>query len=436
MVREIKTVEEFLAILSDTDLSENAYLSYDYYRVYIKYNPQKNFVCFCVIENGKCRGLLPVYRTGLCYEIVGYKASNYLGYICKKEDTQWVDKEITEYIICNHPEMVIDFYDINSNSRLYNVLSTQDNVSKIPLYSCPYVDCTQDYETLFMSQISKAKKRTEFRKFVKKLECIGEISVYNIDDKDKWENYGYLIKDIFQLHAERFADVFIPQNVCLHTNVEYYTELFESLVVKGKALLSVLSVGSVTVSFLYTVVSDGIVMDWMPAFDPAFAKFNLGTVHIMKLLEYLCGNKRYRILDFSKGSAVYKARWATGETYNYMMVKRYRDTPLYRLKVETILTPIRFKNALRKNGMLERIKEVLVKVQEKRKDTRNRPSKIEKSIVFVTEPIDVSKTVEFDYAFIRNWPIEKRKKVLDSIYNGSKPEISISEEQVFVFIRE
>ena len=85
MVSEIKSAEEFLAILSDADLSDNAYLSYDYYRVYIKYNPQEDFRCFCVILDGKCRGLLPLYRTGLCYQIVGYRASNYLGYICKKK---------------------------------------------------------------------------------------------------------------------------------------------------------------------------------------------------------------------------------------------------------------------------------------------------------------------------------------------------------------
>ena len=91
---------------------------------------------------------------------------------------------------------------------------------------------------------------------------------------EKWEKHGYLIEDIFLLHAERFAEVFIPEDVCLHKNTEYYTELFENLVKKEKALLSVLTIGGVTVSFLYTVVSDGIVMDWMPAFDP-ISKYNL-----------------------------------------------------------------------------------------------------------------------------------------------------------------
>ena len=436
MVSEIKSAEEFLAILSDADLSDNAYLSYDYYRVYIKYNPQEDFRCFCVILDGKCRGLLPLYRTGLCYQIVGYRASNYLGYICKKEDTQWIDQVITEFIIHNHPEMVIVFYDINSNSSLYNVLKIQKSVKSILLYRCPLVDCNLDFETLFKTQISKAKKRTEFRKFEKKLERVGEINLYNIDNPEKWEKHGYLIEDIFLLHAERFAEVFIPEDVCLHKNTEYYTELFENLVKKEKALLSVLTIGGVTVSFLYTVVSDGIVMDWMPAFDPAFSKYNLGTVHLMKFLEYLCGNEKYRILDFSKGAAFYKARWANGETYNYMMVKRYRNDLICRLKVEIIMSPIRLKNALRKIGILDRIKEVLVKVQNRGKDTIMGLSVKGKSIEWTSEFIDGMKTAGFDYALIRAYPIEERKKILDAIYNGIKPMIFISEDHVIVLMSE
>ena len=117
---------------------------------------------------------------------------------------------------------------------------------------------------------------------------------------------------------------------------------------------------------------------------------------------------------------------------HYMMVKRYRNDLICRLKVEIIMSPIRLKNALRKIGILDRIKEVLVKVQNRGKDTIMGLSVKGKSIEWTSEFIDGMKTAGFDYALIRAYPIEERKKILDAIYNGIKPMIFISEDHVIV----
>ncbi len=436
MIQEIKEINLFLRILKHADLSGNAYLSYDYLKVFLKYNPPKCFLCFCLKDaEEKVIGLLPLTKMGLCYEILGYRASNYLGYICAKENTARVDSEISEYIKTNHSGMVINFYDINSATPLYAILKDLPFTSFARLYDCPFVDVDQDFETLFTAQVKKSKKRTELRKFTNKVETVGKVELFNIDDAESWNKDKALMPYIYGIHRERFKDVYIPDDLCLHKNEAYYTELFEGLVVKNKALLSILTVDGVPVSFLYTVISDGVVMDWMPAFDPAFSKYSLGTVHLMKLFEYLCQNPRYRILDFSKGAAVYKARWAKDKTYNYMFVRRYSGSLIPWIKSSCKVFPITLKNFLRRTGILKKIKSIIVKL-------RNGPSpniqnESASSFDIVKEfPAGVKETA-FSYSKIAKAPISVKSQVLSAIYAGAKPSLAYSENNLcFIMVNE
>lgn len=417
MVYITHDTDEFLSILQHADYSENAYLSYDYYRVYLKYFPPSNLTCFYVKDDeGKVIGLLPLTKNRACYDIVGYRASNYMGYICDKKNVERIDAEISLYITQHHSGMVINFYDVNTAAPLYPILDKQKWTSKVYLYDCPFVDVAQPFETLFLTQVTKSKKRAELKKFSNKLDNVGKVELINIDDEKSWKQYGYLIKNIYPLHKARFSDVYIPSELCLYKNENYYTELFESLVTKEKALLSLLTVDGVVVSFLYTVVSDGIVMDWMPAFDPAFAKYSLGTVHLMKMLEYLCKQDKYRILDFSKGAAVYKERWAKGKTDNYMFVRRYSCSPVSLLQSWRITQPIKLKNYLRKKGVLDKIKDMLVIIQRNKETVSARQDGQYRIVEELPEDAHI---IPATYDQISQTPFDIRQDILTAIYMGN-----------------
>ena len=176
-------------------------------------------------------------------------------------------------------------------------------------------------------------------------------------------------------------------------------------------------------------------MDWMPAFDPAFSKYSLGTVHLMKLFEYLCQNPRYRILDFSKGAAVYKARWAKDKTYNYMFVRRYSGSLIPWIKSSCKVFPITLKNFLRRTGILKKIKSIIVKL-------RNGPSpniqnESASSFDIVKEfPAGVKETA-FSYSKIAKAPISVKSQVLSAIYAGAKPSLAYSENNLcFIMVNE
>ena len=261
------------------------------------------------------------------------------------------------------------------------------------------------------------------RKFERKLIALGKIEVIHIDTLELWEKWKHLFSSLVAIHAERFYGVYIPHDLCLHKNAEYYYDMFESLIAEKRAFLSIMLLEGETISFLYAVVSDSIIMDWMPAFDPAFSKYSLGTVHLMKIFQYVCGNDRYKIFDFSKGGGVYKYRWADEKTDNYAFVRRFSQSPIAIVQQVILYNSLLFKSYLRKKGILNRIKKILsfIKTPKKKLDDKGVEIIYYDSLDFVP----IIKTPEnqilpFRYSIIKDLSIENKKLILDMIYVGRK----------------
>jgi CelD/BcsL family acetyltransferase involved in cellulose biosynthesis len=62
-------------------------------------------------------------------------------------------------------------------------------------------------------------------------------------------------------------------------------------------------------------------------FDVDYSKFSVGTVNIMKLIEWALEN-RYRVVDLSKGHYDYKKRWGSLK-YNFEYHILYNSKSLY-----------------------------------------------------------------------------------------------------------
>lgn len=409
MVRESKNYEEFLELLKVNNISQNAYLSYEYYSIFCKYYPpKKGFICFFVYEDNNLIGLLPLVKRKLDYVILGYRFSNYLGYICDENSLEKVDNEISEYVKKYHKNMIINFYDINDEGSTYQILDMDLLSRKLFLYNCPCCDVSRNFDEVFKQQITKSKKRTELRKFDRKLNELGNIKILNIDTEESWEEGKKYFNQIFKVHAERFADIYIPNELCLHENPEYFTELFENLVKNEKAYISIMLLDDFVISFVYCVVSNGVIMDWMPAFDPAFSRYNLGTVHLMHILEYTCSSEKYHLFDFSKGDDTYKDRWASGETKNFMFVRRFNNNFLAIVKQKSVFAVFAFKSFLREKGILKKIKSLLGSYI----NVGKRESKD-------STPMLVQKYIEkFKYSEIHDFNPYHKKEILDEKYRS------------------
>ena len=410
MIKEITDIQEFLSLLKEHNFASNPYARFNYYIEYFKkYVPQK-FICFVVYKNNHIIGFLPLEKKNGFYTICGYKVSNYVSIICKEEDTELVFSELNTYLHRRH--IIINFYDINSRSPLYSLLE-KTSTKKIDLYPCPVVNINQSFEELFTTQITNSKKRTELRKFQKKIENIGTIKLINIHDTQSYLTYKNLLPRIFSIHKERFKDTNLNSNVSLSENEEYYSKLIESMAISENIYLSLLLLDEVVISFLFLLVEDDLLIDWMPAFDPAFLKYSLGTVHLKMLFEELCVSDKYKRFDFSKGAGLYKDRWASIETTSSMFLRRYSDNIFVKLRFSYLSFYYSLISLLRYKGTITLVKKFLLKKDRSEQETSTY------SINYVSTKEHSSKYLPFDYSYVIDEPISFRKLLLDELYKGS-----------------
>ena len=432
MIKEISSYASFLDALRTIPGITNSFISYEYYQVLCNRlkNYEGKFICFEFERDGQIIGLFPLIRTRLHYVQLGYRYSNYLGYICPKEEVGSFDSELKVFIKNNHPGAVIVYYDINDSDDMFKILETVEIAVKIPLYNCPYCSLGIPFDDLFKRQITKSKKRTEIKKFGRKLEEIGTVEVINIDNETSWNRYHGLFSEIFIVHQKRFHDTYIPDNLCLYKNQEYYTALFENLVKVNRALISIMTLDGHVISFVYTLVSDGVIQDWMPAFNPTFSKYNLGTVHLMKLLEFATSNG-YRVFDFSKGDGVYKDRWSDGLTKNYMFVRNF-DSSLRSITIKNVIVKMfATKTWMRRKGYLGKIKHLIA--WSRHKDTKEKDNIAR---VYYTDNTDAYDWILFSYDSILQFSDHIQELLLESYYTNRFSKYYVDNNNVYIYKEE
>ena len=421
MVREVRDFDTFLKVMKENNISNNPFLSYEYINNLATKIVPKHFMCF-VVENEEhtVTGMLPLEKADGYWRIYGYRASNYLGVISHSGNEVAVLNEIEEYIAANHKSMVICLYDINSNSEEYKRLHKDKKYREIFLYSCPAVDVNRPFEELFREKVSSSKKRAELKKFQKKMDLVGNVRMINITDKESFDNNRQLVHQLFNVHKERFNTIYPPDEFCFYSNEAYYTRLLYSLACAQSALISILCIDDIVISFLVTLVQNDVIVDLMPAFDPAFSKYSIGNVHLKMFLEYLCNNEQYKVLDFSKGTGTYKDRWSDFLTHNYAYVRGFSKNPLMIMNTWIVSSFFQLKSLMRKKGYLEKIKEKRVNNYNKRHTPCEDCNMVYEIVASDSSTDTHSDFGNFNYGDIHNAPISIRKEAVDAIYNGSQ----------------
>ncbi len=421
-ITEYKDKEVFLKHLAGFDIAENPYQSYAFYSVFFKNNVSGNYIFYEMHESGKLIAIVPVdcnghnRLTGVTkMRFIGYRKFNYQQYICHNNDVKRVHEAFIEHI--KKQKVVFDFYDISDATPLYSVLS-ESKLSKaqIQLYCCPWIRINNDFETFFKETFTSSKKRTELKKFQKRLAELGELKLINVYDEQTYQDNLSYLEQIYRVHKERFANVYATSFFGSESKRAYYSELIETLMKYKKGYISLVVLDDITIAFIFCLANTKMLIDWIPAFDPAFSKYNLGTVQYKMLLEELCNNSSIEVFDYSKGSSVYKSRWAKENTYNYQFIVNTCPGNLFcGLEAWYEKSLFRFKTYLREKGVLSWIKHKLGSVR-----AMMHKEKTEIANVAVEHlPMDENrKAVEFHYKDIREYPVPVREDVLSSIYKG------------------
>lgn len=419
------STNRFLEKLREYDVCENPYESYAFFSVFLKYFSKGNFYFFDIYDNDKLIGIIPfecTYNSSLLkvkkFRFIGYRQFNYEQYICKEEDIEKVHEIMLDYLFRQDYAVVINYYDINDATKLYGILAKSEFKKSVnKLYICPVLRFSNNFDDFFKSIFTSSKKRSELRKFQKRLTDLGNLHLINIEDEISYNNNRMYINQMFRVHAERFADVYSTSFFGAPSMRPYYSELIESLMKDRKGFISLLLMDDTVIAFILCLTNGKALIDWIPAFDPAYSKYSLGIVQYKMLFEELCNNSEYETFDYSKGASIYKRKWAKDETANFQFLVNLNPKSV----VSSFLFDVdkfkfSFKVYLRNRGILSKGKIFLGTILSMIKKKNLRKDNVE--IIYVKNFKDSDSLYTFKYSDIVSLPIRYREEVLSSIYKG------------------
>ncbi|MFD1613952.1 GNAT family N-acetyltransferase [Gelatiniphilus marinus] len=180
-------------------------------------------------------------------------------------------------------------------------------IKQYPGYICDLKNYNglQDY----MAQIISRKSRYKFKSYKKKLEAAHNIHYKMYLDDITPEAYQSLFSDFKRLLKKRFLDKKTVNNNLNPDEWAFYKDLTYPMMLKKQAGLFVVYNNNSPIAITLLNFSGSKMLDVIRVFDIDYSKYRLGSVSIMKQLEW-CFKNNFESLDFSKGYFEYKNRWA------------------------------------------------------------------------------------------------------------------------------
>ena len=186
-------------------------------------------------------------------------------------------------------------------------------------------DQFDNLEAYMLSNFSK-NSRNKLRKFKRRLETSFNLEYKMFLGEISKTEYDFIFSEFKRLLEKRFADKQITNNNLNQEEWDFYFEVAYPLILEKKASLFVIFDNEKPIGITLCYLSNETLFDAITVFDIDYFKFHLGSVTIMKLIEW-CIENNIKILDFSKGYFDYKTRWCT-KTYDFEYHVYYDKTSL------------------------------------------------------------------------------------------------------------
>ncbi len=194
----------------------------------------------------------------------------------------------------------------------------------------PYSDLND-----FMAATFKKSSRYKLKKYKKKLETCFDISSKMFYGHMSKNEYDFVFKRFKELLVKRFADKKVTNNNLEKQEWDFYQEMAYPMILEKKAGLFVIYDHDQPIAVTLNYFSEDVLFDAITVFDIDYSKFHLGSINIMKLLEW-CLQHDVKIFDFSKGYFDYKKRWAN-KAYDFHYHVIYDSTSLNARILATVL---------------------------------------------------------------------------------------------------
>jgi len=306
--------------------------------------------------------------------------------------------------------------DVPDNGNLATVLNKR-GVKKVDSYPAYLCTLESSFDALLRRQFV-SKKRTELKKFSKRLRKLGDFEFVVLDNQCPPELLNDYLDTFFDLLKKRYSSKSEFNRHLFGQGQSFLREIVGTCLSKTLNF-SIIKLDGIPISMATSYVYGNTLIYSIPVFDIAFQKYNLGHVHLMCLLQWAIENG-FKKFDFSKGYDIYKSKW-TNEQYNLSVyVLPIKGTFYEKILVNLFLSYFGIIAGMRKRGWNKRIKRVRYSLMSK----LALQTKVEKEFnyqKFIMDGQEGSSGFSdgfepFSYNKIHALPFNLKKDILEEVY--------------------
>jgi len=270
--------------------------------------------------------------------------------------TKGISYEITETNLTDFKNKVFLLYDVPDFFNVETTTRPSDlGLHRIRQYPGFLINLEpyKDLDDYMRSTFSKSS-RYKFKKYHKRLESCFDISYKMFYGEVTKEEYDVVFAQFKHLLEKRFLDKQIRNNNLDAKEWGFYEDVAYPMLLDKKASLFVIYNADQPIGITLNYFSEHILFDAITVFDIDYAKFHVGSVAIMKQIEW-CSAHQIKILDFSKGFFNYKERWGN-KSYNFEYHIYYDKKSLFSTSTAFVLKIyFQLKQVLRNKNVNEKL---------------------------------------------------------------------------------
>ncbi|QBA63874.1 GNAT family N-acetyltransferase [Muriicola soli] len=286
----------------------NPFLSETYQKYWLKY-----FAKNCSVHRSALFGnflfikkpLLPVFYN------LGGTLTKGLSYSIVANETLGEKNKV--FVIFDVPSSFLPDAKLLSSNHLKILVSNQ-----YAGYLCNF----KEYPTLdsYLRDTLSAQSRVKLRRYKRKWEKVPDISYrMHLSDTSK-DTYENLFKSFRNLMTKRFSQKKEYNRDLNQSEWVFYHKVTYPLMMEDKAGLFVTYIRDKPIAITLIMLEGSKLIDTLRVFDISYAKYRIGTLNILELLNW-CYDQKIDSLDFAKGNYEYKYRWAnTLYHFNYHII--------------------------------------------------------------------------------------------------------------------
>tara|TARA_R110002051_G_scaffold138268_1_gene211020 strand:+ start:22545 stop:23798 length:1254 start_codon:yes stop_codon:yes gene_type:complete len=317
-------------------INNNPFLSDKFIAVWIKhFTAKKKRVTFKSVE--LLSFIKPTYLP--LYINIGKTNTKGINYILNNINSNELKRKVL--LIYDFPTYITQ--EINSKSTIKFLKSKQYPGFLINL---------EKFKSLneYMSATFSKSSRYKLNKYKKRLENSFDIKYEVYYGSISKDHYLLLFEKFHSLLTKRFEDKQITNNNLDPIEWEFYKEVTFPLILDKQASLFVIYDHNTPIAITLNFISKELLFDAITVFDIDYSKFHIGSITIMKQIEW-CLENDFAYFDFSKGDFDYKRRWCTTEyKFEYHIIYDAKSI-LASLLAYSIYNFYRFKNYLREKNI-------------------------------------------------------------------------------------